>query len=82
MMGPHRVGVARPLYWPHGPALDGVRVVAIATGRNHMAAIGIAGEGLPSAMVHWGLRDAPPGGGTAAAGDMGPAGSAEPPAAG
>jgi hypothetical protein len=23
MMGPHRVGCARAVYWPHGPSLDG-----------------------------------------------------------
>ena len=38
MMGPHRIGVARPLYWPHD-SLDGREVLQIATGRNHMAAI-------------------------------------------
>jgi hypothetical protein len=52
MMGPHRVGIARSTYWPHGPSLDGVRVTAIATGRNHMAAIGLVGEGPPAAIVH------------------------------
>ena len=52
MMGPHRVGVARPAYWPHGTALDGVKVIAIATGRNHMACIGLPGEGLPAAVVN------------------------------
>lgn len=52
MMGPHRVGIARSTYWPHSPSLDGVRVTAIATGRNHMAAIGLVGEGPPAAIVH------------------------------
>ena len=56
MMGPHRVGVARPLYWPAGPALDGVRVTAMATGRNHMACIGVLGEGKPAAVVHGGFE--------------------------
>ena len=51
MMGPHRVGIARPLYWPHGPSLDGVRVTAVATGRNHMACIGVPG-GLSAAFIH------------------------------
>ena len=51
MMGPHRVGCARPRYWPHGPSLDGVRVIAVATGRNHMAAIGVGG-GPPAAYCH------------------------------
>ena len=52
MMGPHRVGIARAAYWPHGPSLDGVRVTAIASGRNHMAAIGVPGEGAPAAVVN------------------------------
>ena len=42
MMGPHRVGIARAAYWPHGPSLAGVRVLQIASGRNHMACIGVA----------------------------------------
>ena len=55
MMGPHRVGVARPVYWPHGSSLDGVKVTAIATGRNHMCCIGLPGQGLPAAVVHAGF---------------------------
>ena len=52
MMGPHRVGIARPAYWPHGgPSLDGVRVVAVASGRNHMVCIGVAG-GKAAAVYH------------------------------
>lgn len=38
MMGPHRVGFARPLYWKH-PSLQGQLVSMLATGRNHMACI-------------------------------------------
>ena len=41
MMNPHRVGLARPVYWQAGPSLRGVRVLQLATGRNHMAAIGV-----------------------------------------
>jgi alpha-tubulin suppressor-like RCC1 family protein len=55
MMGPHRVGCARAVYWPHGPSLDGVRVLAVASGRNHMACIGEAG-GLPAVFVNRGLE--------------------------
>jgi len=40
MMGPHRVGAARPLYWKHR-SLQGFRVLLLATGRNHMAAIAV-----------------------------------------
>lgn len=40
LMGPHRIGVARPLYWKH-QSLQGYRVLALATGRNHMAAIAV-----------------------------------------
>ncbi|CAE7243138.1 unnamed protein product, partial [Symbiodinium necroappetens] len=40
MMGPHRIGVARPLYWKH-PSLQGMRVLMLATGRNHMAGIAV-----------------------------------------
>ena len=63
MMGPHRVGTARPAYWPHGPSLDGVRVLAVASGRNHMACIGVAG-GKPAAFYHsaFGQATARPGG--------------------
>ena len=39
MMGPHRVGVARPKYWKFGQSLEGMRVLKIASSRNHMAAI-------------------------------------------
>ena len=52
MMGPHRTGIARPLYWPHGRSLEEVKVTAVATGRNHMACIGIPGEGPPALVVH------------------------------
>ena len=55
LMGPHRVGIARPLYWPYGPSLDGVCVTAVATGRTHMACIGIEGKGVPAAVVHQGI---------------------------
>lgn len=41
LMGPHRVGVARPAYWPAGPSLRGWRVLQIACARNHMAAIAV-----------------------------------------
>jgi len=51
LMGPHRCGVARPAYWPHGPSLDGIRVTAVATGRNHMACIG-EGDGPAAAVVN------------------------------
>lgn len=44
MMGPHRIGVARPLYWKQ-PSLQGQQVLMLSTGRNHMAAIALpAGE--------------------------------------
>eukprot|EP00435_Cladocopium_sp_Y103_P050285 s380_g15.t1 len=44
MMGPHRIGLARPLYWKH-PSLQGQQVLMLSTGRNHMAAIALpAGE--------------------------------------
>lgn len=39
MMGPHRVGVARPKYWKFGTSLRGMRVLKLAASRNHMAAI-------------------------------------------
>ena len=52
MMGPHRVGIARPLYWPFGPSLDGVHITAIATGRNHMAAIGEPRIGMPAEVLN------------------------------
>ncbi|CAK9037899.1 unnamed protein product, partial [Durusdinium trenchii] len=42
MMGPHRIGLARPLYWKH-PSLQGQQVLMLSTGRNHMAAIAIPG---------------------------------------
>eukprot|EP00927_Polykrikos_kofoidii_P051564 TRINITY_DN45362_c0_g1_i1.p1 TRINITY_DN45362_c0_g1~~TRINITY_DN45362_c0_g1_i1.p1 ORF type:complete len:864 (-),score=105.23 TRINITY_DN45362_c0_g1_i1:98-2689(-) len=38
MMGPHRIGVARPMYWKN-PSLQGLRVYLLATGRNHMACV-------------------------------------------
>ena len=44
MMGPHRVGLARPAYWKFGPSLDGMRVLKIASSRNHMAAIAVKCE--------------------------------------
>ena len=56
MMGPHRVGIARSPYWSAGPSLDGVRVTAMATGRNHMACIGFPGEGKAVAVVHAGFE--------------------------
>ena len=43
MMGPHRVGIVRRAFWKHGPSLDGVRVLQVASGRNHMACIGVPG---------------------------------------
>jgi len=44
MMGPHRIGLARPLYWKH-PSFQGQQVLMLSTGRNHMAAIAVpAGE--------------------------------------
>lgn len=44
MMGPHRIGLSRPLYWKH-PSLQGQQVLMLSTGRNHMAAIALpAGE--------------------------------------
>lgn len=43
MMNPHRIGAARPLYWPHGSGLEGWEVLALATGRNHMACIAVRG---------------------------------------
>ncbi len=45
MMNPHRIGAARPLYWPHGGGLDGWEVQALATGRNHMACVAVRGTG-------------------------------------
>ncbi len=49
LMGPHRVGVARPAYWPGGESLMAVettRVVMVCAGRNHSACIVVAeGEG-------------------------------------
>ena len=41
MMGPHRVGVGRPEYWPGGLSLTNYRVLKVATGRNHMACIAV-----------------------------------------
>ena len=35
----HQVGFARELYWDAGSSLEDQRVVAVATGRNHMACI-------------------------------------------
>jgi len=43
MMGPHRIGVARPNYWKHR-SLRGMRVLMLASGRNHMAAIAMPDE--------------------------------------
>jgi len=40
MMGPHRIGVARPPYWEHA-SLNGLSVQFLASGRNHMAAIAV-----------------------------------------
>eukprot|EP00928_Gymnodinium_smaydae_P019926 TRINITY_DN1767_c0_g5_i2.p1 TRINITY_DN1767_c0_g5~~TRINITY_DN1767_c0_g5_i2.p1 ORF type:complete len:354 (-),score=29.86 TRINITY_DN1767_c0_g5_i2:117-1178(-) len=40
MMGPHRIGLARPAYWKHR-SLQGMRVLMLATGRNHMAGIAV-----------------------------------------
>lgn len=48
MMGPHRIGIARPLYWKHD-SLRGYRVLQIATGRNHMAAIALRDGSVASA---------------------------------
>lgn len=45
MMGPHRIGVARPLYWKH-TSLDKHRVRMLATGRNHMAAIAVPDDAV------------------------------------
>eukprot|EP00041_Stephanoeca_diplocostata_P021702 m.509433 g.509433 ORF g.509433 m.509433 type:complete len:319 (+) comp21889_c0_seq4:1576-2532(+) len=40
MMNPHRIGVARRKYWEHDTtAFSNGKVVRLATGRNHMAAI-------------------------------------------
>ena len=47
LMGPHRVGVARAAYWPHGESLARARVVQLASGRNHMACIGVPREPAP-----------------------------------
>ena len=69
LMGPHRVGVARPVYWPHGPSLDGVHVRAVATGRNHMACIGVPGTGMPGAVVHRTLSGGGGGGGVVGGGE-------------
>ena len=41
MMNPHRVGVAREKYWKYGASLKNVKVIMLATGRNHMACIGV-----------------------------------------
>lgn len=38
LMGPHRIGVAREQYWKE-PSLRHFKVLQMATGRNHMAAI-------------------------------------------
>lgn len=46
LMGPHRIGVARPLYWKH-PSLAGYRVLSLAAGRNHMAAIAVLDPAVP-----------------------------------
>merc|ERR1712166_190484 len=39
MMGPHRIGVARKKYWKFGSSLEGLKVLKLASSRNHMAAI-------------------------------------------
>lgn len=49
MMGPHRIGVARPIYWKH-KSLQGYRVLSIATGRNHMAGIAVLDATVPSGV--------------------------------
>ena len=43
MMQPHRIGHARPPYWKHGGGLTHARIRLLATGRNHMAAVGSGG---------------------------------------
>lgn len=43
MMGPHRIGMARPQYWKH-VSLEGQRVLLLASGRNHMAAVAVPQE--------------------------------------
>ena len=65
MMGPHRVGVARAAYWPFGPSLARVRVTQLASGRNHMACIGVprsdAGDApAPAEVAAQRHPDAPP----------------------
>lgn len=47
LMGPHRIGVARPRYWQR-ESLAKHRVLMLATGRNHMACIAVADPELPS----------------------------------
>lgn len=51
MMNPHRVGVARPKYWGGGPSLMGMRVIQLATGRNHMACIAIPRTSMAEEMT-------------------------------
>ena len=46
LMQPHRIGVARKEYWKYGKGLQDVNVLQIASGRNHMAAIGLVKEDL------------------------------------
>ena len=41
MMGPHRVGLARKMYWPGGNSLKNYYVTNIATGKNFGACIGV-----------------------------------------
>jgi alpha-tubulin suppressor-like RCC1 family protein len=46
MMQPHRVGFARKEYWKYGNGLQNVNILQLASGRNHMAAIGLVKEDL------------------------------------
>ena len=41
MMNPHRIGLARRKYWGGGESLREMRVLQLATGRNHMACIAV-----------------------------------------
>ena len=49
MMQPHKVGYAREKYWRFGNGLQGARVLQLATGRNHMAAIALPARANRSA---------------------------------
>ena len=41
LMNPHSIGFADKRYWKSGSTLDGISMVSLATGRNHMLGIGV-----------------------------------------